>query len=268
VLCFVAGGLIFPEIKENASAFFGMNQTPEYEFADPIIEQAIRKSLGKTPEEAVYPQDLLSVGEIYIVGDQGFVSWNERGNYINTINKMGETPLSATFSSVSDITACKNLRILSIQHNTLDNIDFLEENTLLTDLVLESTVVTDISVIRKLPMLVSLRLDGPVTDLSPIKDCTMIEQIAFHNINAANYDFAVPGKQYEHITFGNVAYEKFMPYLAGVNTKRLSVIHCGITTFDVFPDMTVTETLDITNNNITDTTGAERILAEGGEILR
>jgi Leucine-rich repeat (LRR) protein len=150
----------------------------------------------------------------------------------------------------------------------LESIDFLTANRSLQEIRLSNTKVADIAVIRDLPGLLRLFIDDcPVNDLSPINDCPTIEVISLFHMNTANYDFFTPDRQYNDLAFSYVNYEKFMPYLSGLTIKRLSVRDCSITSFDDFTDFTVTEILDVRDNNITDTTGSERILADGAELI-
>jgi predicted Ser/Thr protein kinase len=250
VLCFIGGGLIFPTLSENAAAFFGKPQA--YEFSDPLIEEAICISLGKTAGEAVYPNELLSVEHIYFAGDRAFGSWEEQEAYLISFYESGKSPPYGVFSSVSDITACKNLKTLSIQFNMLDNLDFLDEIKLLRTLKLTSTNVADISAIKNLPTLEYLSLDAcPVLDLSPIKDCALLDNIVLYHINAVNYDFLTAERIYSDIAIGYVHYEKFMKSLSGITTRRLTVVDCNITEADAFADTTVTEFLDVRDKNFT-----------------
>jgi hypothetical protein len=95
----------------------------------------------------------------------------------------------------------------------------------------------------------------------------MLETIVIYHMNTANYDITIPGKYYSHISIGFVPYEKFMPILSGITVEHLSVPGCEISSLDVFPDMTVTEILDISLNDLVNTDGSERILADGATIV-
>jgi serine/threonine protein kinase len=273
VLCFVVGGIVYPEISESVSTFFGMNKPQVYEFSDPLIEQAIRISLGKTSDEPIYTNELLSVEGIYIAGERAFEKSEEIESYVFSLYGKEDPPLYASFSSVDDIKACRNLKTLSIQFNVIDNIDFLSENKFLRQLRLTNTNVADISVLKNLPHLTHLALDNcPINDLSPIKDCPLIDNILLYHINAVNYDFAAPDRIYSDISISFVNYDKFMQYMSGITVKRLSVTHCDISSFEVFPDMTVTETLYIGNNNLKNSdsskrTPSELILTDGAKIV-
>ncbi|MDR0898114.1 MAG: protein kinase [Oscillospiraceae bacterium] len=268
ILCFIAGCLISPIVSERLTAYFGTTQTPVYVFSDPLIEQAIRISLGKTADEPVYANELLSVEQLYMMGDQAFASTDEQEAYRNSLLEVNKTPPYARFISFDDITACENLKKLHIQYNVLDNIDFLDGNRFLEELKLVNTNVTDIAPIKNLPQLFYLCLDDcPINDLSPIQDCLKLEQLTLYHINAVNYDFVTPGKRYPDIAISSVHYEKFMQHLSGMTVRRLAVLHCDIPSLDVFPDMTITEVLDIRHNNLTDADGSERILADGAEII-
>jgi serine/threonine protein kinase len=269
MLAFIAGGLIFPAVRDNISTYFGTEKPQIYEFSDPLIEQAIRLSLGKTADEPIYPNDLLSVEQIYIMGDRAFGSYEEHDAYLHSFFDAGKPPPYGEILSCDDLAACVNLKILNIQYNMLDNIDFLAANRSLEELKLANTNVGDIAVLRNLPQLIRLILDDcPITDLSPIRDCPTIEVLTLFHMNTANYDIFTPDKSYNDIAFGYVNFDKFMPNLTGLTIKRLTVRDCGITSLDDFTDITVTEMLDVRDNNLTDTSGSERILADGAELFK
>jgi serine/threonine protein kinase len=269
VFCFIAGGLIFPAVSEGVNAYFGTEKPQIYEFSDPVVEKAIRLSLGKTADEAVYPYELLNVYEIYIAGDQAFGTDEERNTYVRSFYDAQKSPPFAELKSVDDLAACKNLRSLNIEYTSLDNIDVLGENHQITSINLGYTHIGDISIITKFPMLTSIGLDScPISDLSPIAACPQIEFIELSHVNADNYKFFVPGKQYSYVSLSFVYFGKFMPDLSGLTVNELKVEDCGITEFDVFPDMTITETLNVKGNDLKNTDGAERILADGAEIIR
>jgi hypothetical protein len=90
-----------------------------------------------------------------------------------------------------------------------------------------------------------------------------LNNIVLYHINAANYDFLTPERTYADIAIGYVHHEKFIESLSGITTRRLTVVDCEIPGVHVFPEMSVTEALNI--NDISDTDGAERILGEGAK---
>jgi serine/threonine protein kinase len=268
ILCFIAGGLIYPAVEEGVNNILGNDMPQIYEFSDPIIEQAIRLSLGKIYGEPIYSHELLNVQGIYIAGDRAFATWEEQQAYLKPFHESGTKPYFANFVSTDDIAECKNLADLNVQFNSLADISFLSELKKIASIQVDFTMVNDISVIKDLPVLNTFSItDCPVSDLSPIKDCPLLDNISLCHAKADNFDFATPGKHYEYINLLAVNYEKFMPKLSGITVEQLVVNECGIPSFDVFPDVTVTETLDIRNNNLTDTSGAERILADGAEVV-
>ncbi|MDR0952474.1 MAG: serine/threonine protein kinase [Oscillospiraceae bacterium] len=267
-LCFMAGGLILPALKESLGERFGSEQTTVYEFSDPIIEQAIRLNLGKTAEEPVYPHELLGVESIFIAEDKAFATWEEQDSYCSKYNDGSLSPRYEKFVSTADLAACKNIKSLNIQYNSLEDISFLNEHIHLRALMLDYTGVNDISVIRNFSMLNSLGLSGcPVSDLSPIKDCPMIEHLNLNHVIADNFDFAVPGKSFAGLSIGYVNYDRFISELSGITVDSLFLDGCGLTGFDLFPDLTVTEALIARNNNLSSTEGSERILAAGAQLV-
>jgi hypothetical protein len=292
VLCIVAGVFILPILSESISTHLRADMPQIHQFADPVIEQAIRLALGKTADEPVYAHELLGVEGIYIAGDRAFNTSNELNDYTKSIAENGvKPPLYSMLLSTSDIAACKNLKKLYISYNAIETIDFLDENHSLREIHLGYTSVSNIETIREFPMLTTLGLNDcpvidlspikncktlttlwlntcPVSDLTPLQDCPTLDHIDLVNLNVDNYDFAISGKHYSNITIANAPYERFMTNLSGITVSRLTLISCGITKFDVFPDMAITETLDIRYNNLINTDGSERILADGANIVK
>jgi serine/threonine protein kinase len=267
VLFFLAGVIIYPVISEKISTQIDQSAAEIYIFSDPIIEQAIRLNLGKSADEPVYPYELLGVESIYIAEDRAFASSDEHFAYLDEMIQSNISPQFSKFVSTVDLAACKNLKDVNIQFNALEDISFFERNVHIRDLNLNNTNVNDISVIRNFPMLKVLGVSGcPISDLSPIKDCTAIQYIYLDHVYADNFDFTVKGRTYSEIGLNYVNYQKFMPALSGITVKILRMDGCGITGFDEFTDVKVTEFLGLSNNNLTSTDGAERILAGSAKL--
>jgi serine/threonine protein kinase len=267
VFFFLAGGIISPIISEKFSTQIDQSAAEIYNFSDPIIEQAIRLNLGKSADEPVYPYELLGVESIYIAEDRAFASSDEHFAYSNELIQSNTSPQFSRFVSTVDIAACKNLKDVNIQFNALEDISFLEGNVHIRDLHLNNTNVNDISVIRNFPMLTVLGVSGcPISDLSPIKDCTAIQYIYLEHIYADNFDFTVKGYHYSEISLCYVNYKDCMSALSGITVELLRMDGCGITSFDLFPDVTVTEMLTLYGNNLSSMDGAERILAGSAKL--
>jgi hypothetical protein len=268
VLCFFAGGMVVPTLSERINEYFGTTIPVVHEFSDPLIEQAIRLSLGKAADEPVYTHELLGVEGIFIASDKVFATANELHAYTSEHHSAGKSPLYAQFQSITDIAACINLKDLIITYNALTDISFLADHVYLRDITLSKTSVRDISAIRNFSVLKRINLEGcQISDLSPIKDCPLIGSIELNRVVADNYDFLNEGAIYDKITLCNVDCNGFLQSFSGITVRTLILNECGIESFDMFPDMMVTEKLELQSNDLVSTDGAERIVAGTAEII-
>ncbi|MCD8022371.1 MAG: hypothetical protein LUF30_05175 [Lachnospiraceae bacterium] len=125
----------------------------EYTFAEPLIEEAVRKQLNIADTEPVTEADLEKVVSLHIFGLQIYSSEDEiyfQGAYPYVYNsEMQESGLyeqTGTISSLEDITHMPNLRTLCLYRQQITDISVLADESLgITELGLGYNSLTDLS---------------------------------------------------------------------------------------------------------------------------
>jgi predicted Ser/Thr protein kinase len=259
LLCFAAGAVAGTHIID---AFEGQSaQNTVYTFADPVVERAIRLNIGKTDGEPVYGYDLLTVNAVYITQDRVFETSDEFYAFQSNIWTGGVTPQYGYISSLDDIKACTNLRDFCVTFNAIDDLSALNELTKIQNISVTETNVSDISAVRHMPKLSVFHADRcTIPDLSPLKACGNLEYISLSEVITDSFDIFNPGGFYTDIHLSSNDCAAFAPFLENVTVRRLTARDCGITDISVFPDMTVTELLDLSGNPIRSAAGIERII--------
>ena len=111
-------------------------------FREPLIERAVRVQLGKDDSESITPDELLSVREIYIFGEE--VAKNEEPFSEGLGGSLQYAPRGG-ITSLEDVRMLPNLEVLYVNYQTLSNISPVAELERLTTISLRSTYVEDIS---------------------------------------------------------------------------------------------------------------------------
>ncbi len=170
---------------------FGMTMTAEYEmpaqqsvvFAEPIIENAVRVSLGKEDHDIITEQDLLSVNNILIVGTKAFRrdSDNNELTQWDMAIMSGEEP-RGTISSLEDIAKLKNLMSLQIYYNMIEDLSSLAGHKLLQHINLKSNVIYNVSPLAEIPNLNDVALaSNPIRDFSLLQNISLLKSLDVSN---------------------------------------------------------------------------------------
>lgn len=141
-------------------------------FTDPQIEQAVRLRLGKINGEALSPQDLLAIEELYIFGDKAApdeVTFNAYGqSFVNndgTIRRGG-------IKSLDDLAKLKNLRRISLVYQNITDLTPLAGLLDLDNVDLRHNPLADVTPLARVSSLRDLGLfDTNVTDLTVLQAC-------------------------------------------------------------------------------------------------
>lgn len=139
------------------------------QFAEPLIEQAVRVQLGKNEAETITSKNLLAVREIYIFGNE--VAKAEEVFSDGLSGQRRDTP-RGELTTLADVKLLPNLEVLYVNYQTLTDISPVSELEYLTTISLRSTFVEDISALSGMKQLNSVGLfDTHVYDLSPLVSC-------------------------------------------------------------------------------------------------
>ena len=175
--------LDFPELVDKPPVVEDPDRLPGalVHIPDPILRAAIAEALGKSPNAPITVQEMERLRELDVrdnrdihdltglqfatnLGELILGHWGGRGNQV---------------SDLSPIAGLTRLRLLFLHNNPISDISLLKDLNL-TRLVLNGTLVSDLSPVRSLTKLTELVLDDTlVTDLSPVAGLINLEWIAF-----------------------------------------------------------------------------------------
>jgi hypothetical protein len=141
-------------------------------FKEPLIEQAVRLSLGKSPTEELTEQDLLLVTEIFVFGDKAAENDDTFNVYAKKFANNDGTTVRGSIRMLDDLKKLKNLRRVSLVYQNISDLAPLANLTYLENLDLRHNPLADIAPLAQLPSLTTLILfDTHVSDLSVLRSC-------------------------------------------------------------------------------------------------
>lgn len=150
----------------------------EVSFREPLIEEAVRLSLGKASSEPISKDDLLSVTELYIYGDQALGNPEAYSKEHSRMTTAGEVVRNGGIQSLKDL---KQLSHLKIIHIALQDITDLSPLSKLTSLEIVDLIHNPVESIAPLAGLDSLRqlsvFESRVSDFSALSGCQLLEEI-------------------------------------------------------------------------------------------
>jgi serine/threonine protein kinase len=158
--------------------FPGADAEPGISFEEPLIEQAVRLQLGKTANESITQDDLLSVHRLYIYGDSLIASNEEELNAgvkkLFESNQVREGPIR----SLTDLEKMPNLKQISISMQKITYISPLASLQNLESVEIKNNPIMDISFLSGLKFLRRVSIfDTRVTDFSPLVNCPMLVEL-------------------------------------------------------------------------------------------
>lgn len=183
-------------------------QPPVYEpgesviFKEPLIEQAVRLSLGKAQDEPISREELDDVAKIYIIGNTAAATHEDFGNLIGAYWN-GEIPFGR-LECLSDLYAMKNLQEFGIFAQPLSDISPLSISKNLQRVEIHNCNITDISSLYAIPRIKILVLRGNlITDLPSFEKMEsmqnlIIDSVPIKNISQLGY---MPQLQYLELPY-------------------------------------------------------------------
>ena len=143
------------------------------EFAEPLIEQAVRAQLGKSETEPITGAELAAVRELYLFG--GKVSRTSEAFAEGLGGPLKDTP-RGTLASLADVKLLPNLEVLYVNYQILSDLSPLSGLNYLKSISLRHTFVEDISPLAGMKQLNSVVLfDTRVSDFSPLGACPALQ---------------------------------------------------------------------------------------------
>lgn len=155
-----------------------LNPHADIAFEEPMVEQAVRLQLGKTADEIITEDDLLSVTGLYIFGDS-LIAKNEEELHTATDRLFRDNRMKeGHIRSLADLTKMPNLKKVFISMQEITDISQLAALINLEVVDIKNNPITDISPLGELKFLKRVCLfDTRVTDLSPLASCPMLSEL-------------------------------------------------------------------------------------------
>ena len=174
-LLFLSAGFCVGRYTDYSPGLFSRS---EVSFHEPLIEQAVRLSLGKATGEPVSKDDLLSVTELYIFGDHAVGGSEAYYNEQARMTTPGEVVKNGGIRSLEDLTQLSHLKILHIALQDITDLTPLSKLTALEIVDLNHNPVESVAPLAGLGSLRQLSVfDSRVSDLSVLSSCTLLEVI-------------------------------------------------------------------------------------------
>ena len=155
-------------------------------FSSPVIEEAVRLSLGTGEGERIPKDRLPEVRGIYISAD---VAFPDEESFYNSLGRWPETgiPDRGTLSDLSDLSSLPGLEGVCISCEQIEDISVLKELKFLSKAELKINNVRDISALSDCPLIRQVGLNGnPAEDLSPL--CGLTDLAILDLCDADRYD--------------------------------------------------------------------------------
>ena len=219
-------------------------------FSEPLIEQAVRASLGKNDSDAVYENELAAVTELYIVAET--VCTDEAGFY-SAVSDWYSSPerKPGSLQSLEDLRRLPNVRKLCFAAQNISDITPLAALPRLEKIECKHNYITDVSVLEKLPDLVSVGLNGnPVSDFSPLLACKKIRLLDLCDINGYDPSFLAALGDFDFLDISNST-DSYL-YLDGKKIRELKMCYTKADSLTCIAGVTGLERLEINNTEIRD----------------
>lgn len=225
------------------------SESRAYHFHEPVIEEAVRLSLGK-PEGTVTKRELLKVREIYIFTDGAYADMDEyyenQGKWYALDDRIhGKT------KSLTDVQYMKNLQILYIGATEIEDLSPLRGLEKLENVSLQDNRIHDISALSDKPVLEEVYLCGNILDnIEPVRTWPAIQWLNL--CETGDYDASpletLKGMKALDVTIGSDVSE----YLKGLYVENLRVGWQGQNDLEFIKEVPHVEKLEINESSIRD----------------
>ena len=225
----------------------------EYIFAEPLIEKAVRLTLGKFADEPVLRKDLDLIKELYISGDEIVLSQRayERERLkerriahmnIGSLEDIKYMPnlikLCMDHQSVSDLsplTGHQNLYTLRIERCNISDVTPLLTVPKLNELFLFDNIIDNFSYFQEMKSLQVLIIgDNPLKNISELGDLSHIEALNLHITDIQSLDGIETMVDLREIWLQETAVCDFSPLDALPNLRAINISSDMVIYLDTF----------------------------------
>ncbi|MDK2982067.1 MAG: hypothetical protein PWQ55_2414 [Chloroflexota bacterium] len=154
------------------AALIFQRSTTGVHFREPLIEQAVRLSLGLEADTPLTDQDLLAVNQIFALGERAAADNEALDGLVDEFAHGGNLP-RGEIESLRDLTQLPNLRNISLDYQTFSDISPLAKLPYLETIDLRNNPqIADVSALAGSDTLTTLVIfDTSVSDLSMLSTC-------------------------------------------------------------------------------------------------
>ncbi len=240
---FLCLGFVVGRFTEFAPSLFAGTSI---KFEEPIIEQAVRLSLGKQNSDPILKEELLAVTELYIYGDKAFNNYKEFETWGEHMVLNDGTIQNGGITSLKDLSGLKNLKRLNIafenisdlsplnglekleqvvlKHNPIEDVTPLAGLPFLKEVILFDTWVTDLNALSSCPMLDTIDIGATyITSIDAIKELSELTTLSIRNIELKSLAGIEELSQLRTIRLGGVTDEDLLPLLSLEKLEKLYV---------------------------------------------
>jgi serine/threonine protein kinase len=239
VVGFAAGWIakpMFPKIAEQ--------QASAVTFKEPLIEDAVRLSLGKQKNEPIYPQELDRITHIFIWGEH-VVSTDEEYTAFYDRNAISYGSLE----SLEDTLMFRNLTMLKLLGQPLSDITPLSHLTRLEHLEIHYCNVSDFSCLAGLPRLRGLHIDDLLTeDLSFISKIPNLRNLGMNGMLIKSLEDIGEIPYLEEINLNGTQLSNLDGIAAFTGLIKLDICNTDVTDFSALTAMPNLKTLVISRD--------------------
>jgi serine/threonine protein kinase len=179
LLSFIAASLF---ILASAFALFNFSWGKNWEsgivFKEPLLEEAVRMKLGKGASDMLSEQDLATIEELYVYGNQAAGEQELFDTYAHSFANNEGIISRGSIDTLDDLLKLKNLRRISLAYQNIGDLGPLSELIHLEYIDLRHNPLEDVTPLSQLMELDSLILfDTNVSDLTALQGCRRLKTL-------------------------------------------------------------------------------------------
>jgi len=204
--------------------------TKSISFKEPLIERAIRTSLGVSDRHKITQADLEGIENIFIVADRTF---EKEEDFYNAINEWYEKDRSSwgPIKSIEDVSKCPNLKRLCIVAQNISDLSPIKDMVSIEKIEIKHNNVSDISSVSSLTNLGSLGLcENPVTDITPAIACKNLRYLDLNGVDRYDPEPIAEFNEFIYLDIANATTS--YRYLENTVVHELHLQYLNVPDFD------------------------------------
>ncbi len=150
--------------------FVELQGPPAVHFKEPLVEEAVRLTLGKTADEKITHDDLDAMTQLYIFGDKASANAEDFNAYSKSFSEGHSLAVRGSIQSLEDLPRMQNLVHISLVYQNITDLSPLAQMGHLESIDMRHNPFNDVSPLAKISVLKDLGIfDTRVSDLTALK---------------------------------------------------------------------------------------------------